>query len=96
MRQQTVRLKYLDHNGVEHELFADRPFPPTEGLDAYQTAFASYASYKNAPYPRFEKETDLLIGTEGQLGIVTELELKTTAHYDVTHLFLLMPRWEQD
>lgn len=96
MRQQTVRLKYLDHNGVEHELFSDRPFPPTEGLDAYQTAFASYANYKNAPYPRFEKETDLLIGTEGQLGIVTELELKTTAHDDVTHLFLLLPRWEQD
>jgi glycolate oxidase len=96
MRRQVVRLKYLDFNGVERELHADRPFPTVDGLADYQNAFAAYRDYKNAPFPRFEFETDLLIGTEGQLGIVTEVELMTTAHDDVTHLFMLLPRWEEN
>ncbi|MBY0516660.1 MAG: FAD-binding oxidoreductase [Bacteriovoracaceae bacterium] len=96
MRKQIVRLKYLDFNGVEHELSADKDFPSTEGLAAYQKEFSHYSGYKNAPYPRFEKETDLLIGTEGQLGIITEAEIKTTTHDDVTHLFMLLPKWEND
>jgi glycolate oxidase len=96
LRKQITRLKYLDYNGQEHELHRHRPFPDIEGLHAYQTAFKHYAHYKNAPYPRFEVETDLMIGTEGQLGIITEMELETTSHDDVNHLFILLPRWEDN
>jgi len=74
MRQQVVRLKYLDHNGDERELKQDRPFKTfSPNWAAYCEEFRAYAQYKNAPYPRFETETDLMIGTEGQLGVVTEV-----------------------
>lgn len=96
LRRQVVSLKYLDHNGDEKELFRDKPFEATTGLSAYQNSFKTYESYKNAPYPRFNQETDLMIGTEGQLGVVTEVELETAPHDDVTHLFMLLPRWEDD
>lgn len=96
LRKQIVRLKYLNHEGVEVELHRSQPFPQTAGLAAYQAAFAPYAHFKNAPFPRFETATDLMIGTEGQLGIVTELELETTPHDNVTYVFLLLPRWEDD
>ena len=31
--------------------------------------------FKNAPFPRLEKETDLMVGMEGQLGVVPKLIL---------------------
>ncbi len=96
LRKQIVSLKYLDFEGREHELHRSQPFPQVSGLDAYQKAFAPYAHFKNAPFPRFETATDLMIGTEGQLGIVTELELETTPHDNVTYVFLLLPKWEED
>lgn len=96
LRKQIVRLKYLNHEGVERELHRSNPFPSIESLKNYQSAFAPYALFKNAPFPRFETETDLMIGTEGQLGIVTELELETTPNNNVTYVFLLLPRWEED
>ena len=37
-----------------------------------------------------------MIGTEGQLGLVTEVELETVENYDVTYVFMLLPRWEDD
>ncbi len=97
MRRQVARLKYLDHDGVERELRRDRPFKTfSPAWEAYCQDFRAYASYKNAPYPRFESETDLMIGTEGQLGVVTEVEIETVEDYPVTHVFLLLPPWERD
>lgn len=97
LRQQIVRLKYLDHNGDERELRQDRPFKTfSSQWEQYCEDFRAYAAYKNAPYPRFETETDLMIGTEGQLGVVTEVEIKTAEDFAVNHVFLLLPRWEED
>lgn len=97
MRSQVVRLKYLDYNGEEKEIFRDQPLESTSPyLRPYQADFNFYSAYKNAPYPRFEKATDLMIGTEGQLGVVTEVELETTENFDVTYVFMLLPRWEED
>lgn len=97
MRSQVVRLKYLNYEGKEIELSSDNALSTnSQSLTAYQNDFNSYRNFKNAPYPRFEKATDLMIGTEGQLGIVTEVEIETTSNDPVTYVFMLLPRWEQD
>ena len=96
MRSQVVRLKYLNFEGEEKELFRDHEFTSTsKALKEYQSDFKFYENFKNAPYPRFERATDLMIGTEGQLGILTEAEIETTENGPVTYVFLLLPRWEE-
>lgn len=97
MRSQVVRLKYLDFNGEEKELKRDEDFTSeSNALKPYQDDFKFYQDFKNAPYPRFEKAIDLMIGTEGQLGLVTEVEIETTDNEPVTYVFTLLPRWEED
>lgn len=97
MRSQVVRLKYLDFNGAEKELLREETFSSNSGsLAAYQQDFKSYQNFKNAPYPRFEKAIDLMIGTEGQMGLVTEVEIETAENFDLTYVFMLLPRWEEN
>ena len=97
MRSQVVSLKYLDFNGEEKVLNRDEEFVlKSESLKPYQQDFKTYQTFKNAPYPRFEKAIDLMIGTEGQLGLVTEVEIETVENYDLTYVFLLLPRWEEN
>jgi len=97
MRSQVTRLKYLNYQGQELEVKRDENFTShSEYLKNYQDDFKSYTSFKNAPYPRFEKATDLMIGTEGQLGIVTEVEIETAPNFDLTYVFMLLPRWEEN
>ena len=97
MRQQVVRIKYLDHNGSERELHHSKPFKTfISSWEKYCEDFRAFENFKNAPYPRFEIETDLMIGTEGQLGVVTEVEIETAEDFAVNHIFLLLPKWEDD
>jgi len=97
MRSQVVRLKYFNSNGEEKELKRDDEFKSHSAhLKSYQQDFESYQTFKNAPYPRFEKAIDLMIGTEGQLGIVSEVEIETAENYDLTYVFLLLPKWEKN
>ena len=97
MRSQVVRMKYLDYNGVEKELKREEEFSTqSPALKSYQNDFKHYENFKNAPYPRFQKATDLMIGTEGQLGLVTEVEIETVENEPVTYVFMLLSRWEED
>ena len=97
MRSQVVSLKYLDFNGEEKILNREEEFVlSSEHLKQYQQDFKTYQTFKNAPYPRFEKAIDLMIGTEGQLGLVTEVEIETVENFDLTYVFLLLPRWEEN
>lgn len=97
MRSQVVRLKYLDYNGEEKELKREDDFKTSSSsFVPYKNDFKFYQNFKNAPYPRFEKAIDLMIGTEGQLGLVTEVEIETTDNEAVTYVFMLLPRWEED
>ena len=96
LRSQIVELTYIDFSGSEKSLKADKKLNTTFSLADYQKDFNHYAQYKNAPYPRMEFETDLMTGTEGQLGIIKSAVLKTIAHEDETYLFLLLPKWEEN
>lgn len=98
LRSQVVWIKYLDFNGEEKELFADRDFNfgNEELRVAYQNDFAFYNSFKNAPYPRFEKQTDLMIGTEGQLGVIVEAKLRVKKSFNDSYIFLKLPKWTEN
>ncbi len=97
LRSQIVRLKYLNFQGQEIELTHSQTISKDiTGLKEYQNQYKKYAKFKNAPFPRFEKEIDLLIGTEGQLGVITEVEIKTAPLEEVNHLFMLVPKWEEN
>jgi FAD/FMN-containing dehydrogenase len=96
LRSQIVELQYLDHAGVEHNLSADKKLILPFDLSSYQKDFSPYMNFKNAPYPRLEYETDLMTGTEGQLGVITSAVLKTIEHEQETYLFILLPRWEEN
>jgi len=97
LRSQVASLKYLDFQGEEKTLRKEDELK-IDGIDlsAYQNDFKRFESFKNAPYPRFEKAIDLMIGTEGQLGIITEVELETTEDQDVQYVFITLPRWEEN
>jgi len=96
LRLHIIRLKYLDFEGEERELLHDEPFPVHSSyLSSYQSDFQRYRLFKNAPYPRCEKAVDLMIGTEGQLGVITEVEIETAAEEEVAYVFVLLPHWKE-
>lgn len=96
-KDQIINITYLDFNGEQKTLESHNDFPNEySSLKDYSDDYKKFKSFKNAPYPRFEKEIDLMIGTEGQLGIITELTIKTMKIEPVNHLFMLLPKWEND
>ncbi|AUN97141.1 hypothetical protein C0V70_03260 [Bacteriovorax stolpii] len=96
LRSQIVEVNYLDHDGEEKKLLADKKLECGIDLSSYQKDFNHYKNFKNAPYPRLEFETDLMTGTEGQLGVITSAVLKTVEHFPETYVFMLLPRWEEN
>ena len=83
LRDQVESLKFLDYSGKEQTLTKSKPidkwFNKTELdlLRCYQNEFNhSYKNFKNGPFPRLESEIDLMVGTEGQLGVITEAVIK--------------------
>ncbi|MBT4790887.1 MAG: FAD-binding oxidoreductase [Halobacteriovoraceae bacterium] len=97
LRSQIISLTYLNFDGNEVKLNQDIALKNTSNeVKKYQKDYAQYDIFKNAPFPRLETQTDLMIGTEGQLGIITEIEIKTTDDFPVNHLFILLPKWEVD
>ena len=96
LREQVISMKYLNHRGESSSLASTKRLPSNEALEEYQKSYQSFIDFKNAPFPRIEMETDLLTGTEGQLGIITEATFKTTILEDRTFIFIKLPRWEED
>ena len=105
LRDQIKTLTYMDTAGDQHTLYSDKDlsehhlFESKESKDLlkrYQESYKEYKSYKNAPFPRFEKETDLMVGTEGQLGVITEGSFSTAPSHEVVFLFFALPKWERD
>jgi|GEM_PF-396176 len=105
LREQVVRLEFLTSSGEVftldgqselgiHPLPSGLQFGPE--LQHYQDAYSRYKQFKNAPFPRFLKHTDLLIGTEGQLGVITKAWFRVRQQRESSYLFLLLPRWQED
>lgn len=105
LREQLQSCIYLDFEGKEVELSSERTLMDHELfqeerakklLSAYQETYEQYKNFKNAPFPRMKMETDLMTGTEGQLGVVIEGTFKTSVLENVTYIFLALPKWEED
>lgn len=97
LRDQVVEINYCDYQGKIKTLFAQRPLE-VAGVDfsAYQKSYLPYEKFKNGPFPRFSKETDLLTGTEGQLGVIVSAKIKITKLKNTKHLFIKLPFWFDD
>lgn len=96
LRSQIVELNFLNFKGEEIKLSSEKKLDIGIDLSAYQKDFSPYRDFKNAPFPRLEYESDLMTGTEGQLGIITSAVLKTIVYEEETYLFILLPKWEED
>lgn len=96
-------LEYMNALGEIVHLSSDRPFIDSfsdeesrSKLQKYANEYSAYQNFKNAPFPRFEKETDLMIGTEGQLGIITKASFKIRMNEPSDFIFINLPRWQDD
>jgi glycolate oxidase len=96
LRSQILEVIYLDFEGNEKKLSGEKKLELGVDFAAYRQDFLKFKNFKNAPYPRFEVESDLMTGTEGQLGVIKQVTLKTIEYVEATYLFLLLPKWEDD
>jgi FAD/FMN-containing dehydrogenase len=103
LRDQIVGVTFIDSSGVENtvknkdslkDLDVFKKPANKKLLEAYSKDYEHYRKFKNAPFPRLEKQTDLMIGTEGQLGIITSATYKTTKKKNEIYLFFKLPKWE--
>jgi len=75
----------IEQCGLDHQLIVD-----------YANIFTKYKNFKNAPFPRLQQATDLMIGSEGQLGVIVEAVLNTAPLEPSDYYFILVPKWEYD
>jgi glycolate oxidase len=95
LREQISQCHFMDYTGEIKQLFHKDPLLLAYDFSSYAQTFKHYEKFKNAPFPRLDKATDLMIGTEGQLGVITSAGFKTAPFYLTEHLFLQIPRWEE-
>jgi FAD/FMN-containing dehydrogenase len=104
IREHLEWIEFLDSQGelrrLEKNLFLSEHPAFLEGqtqqlLKAYQTLLKSYEGFKNPPFPRLEREIDLLVGTEGQLGVIVGVGLRVMPLKNTVALFLSLPHWRE-
>ena len=93
IRDQVESLKYMNNKAEIVGLSSRNSITFADG--SYQKLYEIYKDYKNAPFPRFEKETDLMIGTEGQLGVITQASLKTFPLRTTAYILLPLDCWKE-
>ena len=98
IREQLLEVEYLDYKGEVIKLDSRRPiaFADKNLLKKYQEHFAPFKEFKNGPFPRLEYETDLMVGTEGQLGVILSAKLKCTDRKNITYLAFPCKSWIVD
>lgn len=98
LRDQIIEIKFLDYLGNEQILFNNNneKIQLIDGIEEYAKTFEPYINFKNAPFPRLEFDTDLMIGTEGQLGIILEAKFKTIAIQKTSFVLIPSESWRKD
>ncbi len=96
MRDQIEKVQYFGHDGELKQLGSDKELNLDIDLKKYQTDYKPFENFKNAPFPRLDKEIDLMIGTEGQLGIIKSVELRIRKKENIRYVFIRLPKWEED
>lgn len=98
LRDQVIEIKYLDYQGNEQTLKSQshEKIKSIEGIEKYAKTFDPYIAFKNAPFPRLKFDTDLMIGTEGQLGIILEAKFKTIAIQESSFVLIPSQSWRKD
>ena len=74
LRAQLNEVTYLNHQGEEILLSSQKGL---DSFEKYQNSKKGFREFKNAPFPYLSMEIDLMVGTEGQLGVITEASLRT-------------------
>lgn len=103
LRHQVDQITYMNYRGDQIELDSKKKLinnPLFENfrddLLGYQQAFSPYLHMKNGPFPRLLVETDLIIGMEGQLGVIIEAVLNTIPLKETKFLMIPLIKWEKD
>lgn len=103
LRNQVDRITYLNYQGDSVQLDSKKsllthPLFQHQGIELlnYQEKFIPYLQMKNGPIPRLMAETDLMIGTEGQLGIIQEAVFNTIPLKETKFLMIPLIKWEID
>ncbi|MBF0359376.1 MAG: FAD-binding oxidoreductase [Oligoflexia bacterium] len=103
LRDQIIEITYMDFNGDIKILSNKNPFKllnanesDLQSYKRYRDFYLPYANFKNAPFPRYEKETDLLIASEGQLGVIIGAKIEVKRVSELVYLAISLPLWEED
>lgn len=103
LRSQLKEVSFMDYTGEIRTLKKENDFvnldfsiSEKQKIKKYDEYYKNYADFKNAPFPRFKKETDLLTGTEGQLGVITRAVIELTPNVENTYIFFTLPKWEEN
>jgi glycolate oxidase len=94
LSNQINSIRYINFNGEEIELKKKQTL--FKSYHKYQQLYQPYLSFKNAPFPKLHNDIDLMIGTEGQLGVITQVQLETTPIEKSTTMMILIPPWQKD
>lgn len=94
IRDQVIEVDYLDYQADLKTLKTNNSF--TLKNNEYDAAVRNYDGFKNPPFPRLDRETDLMTGMEGQLGVLTKCRLKTIPWKNLTYLFIKVPHWKDE
>ena len=92
MRSQILSATMINYTGDERVLYRDQDLK-IDGveLSEYQNSYQPFKEFKNAPFPRLEKEIDLLVGMEGQLGLVKNCTIEVTKDGATQFLLFKLP-----
>lgn len=102
-REHIKQVHFIDGRGQEHRLCSHLPIESLfkdslvdpELLENYKARYEKNKLFKNAPFPRLEKQTDLMVGSEGQLGVVTSVLMKTMPRISSSYFAIKLSRWTE-
>ncbi len=97
LRKQIFSIKVMNYQGEEVEYTRNTSIDQQQflRLAEYQNSLKLYANFKNPPAPAFNLVTDFFIGTEGQLGIVTEVVIETEPLLHEMIFGIRLPSWRK-